>query len=84
MVENKLNKILKWIRSYRGGEFISLNVFSKKKGIICILTHSCSSECNRVVERKNKTVKEIINSLLISSNVLDSLLAKAILYACNI
>ena len=53
-VENQLNKKIKRIRSDRGGEYVLLNEYCEKEGIIHEITPSYSPESNGVAERKNK------------------------------
>ena len=59
-------------------------LFVKKEEIIHELTLSYSPESNWVAERKNRTLKEIMDSLLVSSNSPDNLWGEAILYACHL
>jgi len=72
-VENQLNKKIKKIRSDRGGEYILFNDYCVKEGIIHEVTPLYSPESNGVAERKNRTLKEIMNVMLISSNAPDNL-----------
>ena len=65
-VEYQLDRKIKRIRSNRGGEYILLNHYCEKERIIHEVTPPYSPESNGVAERKNKTLKEIINSLLVS------------------
>ena len=83
-VENQLNRKIKRVRSDRGGEFTLLNDFCEKEGIIHELTPPYSPESNGVAERKNRTLKEMMNALLISSNAPDNLWGEAILSACHL
>ena len=48
------------------------------------MTSPYSPESNRVVERKNRTIKEMMNSLLVSASALDNLWGEAILSACHL
>ncbi|KAF3667319.1 putative anthocyanidin 3-O-glucosyltransferase 2-like [Capsicum annuum] len=83
-VENQLSRKIKRIRSDRGGEYVSLNGFCEKEGIIHEVTPPYSPESNGVAERKNKTLKEMMNSMLISSCAPDNLWGEAILSACHL
>ena len=58
--------------------------FCEKEGIIHEVTPPYSPEFNGVVERKNRTLKEMMNSMLISSNAPDNLWGEAILSACHL
>ena len=69
-VENKLNKKIKVLRSDRGGEYESSFVdFCAQHGIIHETTTPYSLQYNGVVERKNHTLKEMMNAMLISSGL---------------
>jgi len=81
-VENQLDNKIKRIRSDRGGEYVSFNDYCVKEGIIHEVTPPYSLESNGVAKRKNKTLKEIINVMLISSNAPDNLWGEALLTAC--
>ncbi|KAL4342226.1 hypothetical protein GQ457_08G033870 [Hibiscus cannabinus] len=83
-VENQLNKKIKRVRSDRGGEYITFNDYSEKEGIIHELTPPYSPESNGVAERKNITLKEVMNCMLISSNAHENLWGEAILSACHL
>ena len=81
-VENQLNKKIKRIRSDRGGEYVLFNDYCVKEGIIHEVTPSYSPESNRVAERKNRTLKEMMNAMLISSNAPDNLWGESLLTTC--
>jgi len=81
-VENQLNKKIKRIRLDRGGEYVLFNDYRVKEGIIHEVTTPYSPESNGVVERKNMTLKEMMNDMLISSNALDNLWGKSMFTAC--
>ena len=83
-VENQLNKKIKRIRSDRGGEYILLNEYCEKEGIIHEITPPYSPESNGVAERKNRTLKEMMNCMLVSSNAPENLWGEAILTACHL
>ena len=71
-VENQLNKKIKKLRTDRGGEYDSsmLNTYCENHDIIHEVTPPYSLESNGVIERKNKTLKEMVNAMLISSRAL--------------
>ena len=83
-VENQLDRKIKRIRSDRGGEYIPLNDYYEKEGIIHEATPPYSPESNRVAERKNKTLKEMMNFLLISDSTPNNLWGEAILSTCHL
>ena len=66
-VENQLGRKIKRVRSDRGGEYLLLNKFCEKEGIIHEVTPPYSPESNGVAERKNRTLKEMMNAMLVSS-----------------
>ena len=85
-VENQLSKKIKRLRSDRGGEYESnpFNTFCEKQGIIHETTPLYSPKSNEVAERKNITLKEMMNVMLISSRASLNLWGEAILFAYHI
>ena len=82
--ENQLDRKIKRIRSDRGGEYIPLNDYCEKEGIIHEVTPPYSPESNGVVERKNRTLKEMMNFLLVSASTPNNLWGEAILSTCHL
>ena len=81
-VENQLNKK---IRSGRGREYESpFAEICSEYGIIHQTTAPYTPQSNEIAERKNRTLKEMMNSLLISSGLPQSLWGEAILTANRI
>ena len=73
-VENQLSKKIKAIRSDRGGEYDApFDEFCKEHGIIHQTTAPYSPQQNGVAERKNRTLKDMLNAMLISSGLLPNL-----------
>ena len=69
-VENQLDRKIKVIRSDRGGEYEApFGDFCSQHGIIHQTTAPYSPQQNGVAERKNRTLKEMINALLLSSRL---------------
>ena len=65
-VENQLDKRIKRLRSDRGGEYFS-NEFSQfcvDNGVIHERTPPYSPQSNGVVERKNRTITDLVNAML--------------------
>ena len=83
-VENQLDRKIKRIRSDRGGEYIPLNDYCEKEGIIHEVTPPYSPESNGVAERKNRTLKEMMNSLLVSALAPNNMWGEAIPSACHL
>ena len=84
-VENQLNKKIKMIRSDRGGEYeFSFQEICLENGIIHQMTASYTPQQNGVAERKNRTLKEMMNALLLSSGLPQNLWGEAVLTATQI
>ncbi|KAK8934594.1 hypothetical protein KSP39_PZI014788 [Platanthera zijinensis] len=66
-VENQLERHIKILRSDRGGEFLSneFNTFCKAAGIHRELTAPASPQQNGVVERRNRTIAEMMRAMLV-------------------
>ena len=81
-VENQLNKKIKMIRSDRGGEYVEpFSELCAQNGIIHEVTPPYSPESNGVAERKNRTLKEMMNAMLLSSGLPQNMWGEAILSA---
>ena len=66
-VENKLNKKIKVLRSDRGGEYEPPFIdVCAQHDIIHEITTSYLPQSNGVAERKNRTLKKMMNAILIS------------------
>ena len=66
-VENQLGKTIKMVRSDRGGEYdASLNEFCAQHGVIHQTITAYSPQQNGIAKRKNKTLKEMMNAMLLS------------------
>ena len=85
-VENQLNKKIERLRTDRGGEYESnlFNSFCEDHRIIHETTPPYSPESNGIAERKNRTLKEMMNAMLVSSGTPLNLWGEAILSACHI
>ena len=71
-----------YIRSNRGGEYDApLNEFCAQHGIIHQTTAPYSPQQNGIAERKNRTLKEMMNAMLLSSGLPQNLWGDAILSA---
>ncbi|KAL0378969.1 UNVERIFIED_CONTAM: Retrovirus-related Pol polyprotein from transposon TNT 1-94 [Sesamum radiatum] len=85
-VETQTVKKLKRLRSDRGGEYESskFNKYYQTFGIIHEETSPYSPSSNGVAERKNRTFKDTINSLLLTSGLPKYLREEALNTACHI
>ena len=72
-VKNQLNLKIKRIRSDRGGEYVLLDAYYKNEGKIHEITPLYSPESNGVTKRKIRTLKEMMNYMLVSSSALNNL-----------
>ncbi|KAL0541446.1 hypothetical protein IC582_021491 [Cucumis melo] len=84
--ENQLGKKIKRLRSDRGGEYSdkTLKEFCESNGIIHEFTAPYSPQQNGIAERKNRTLKEMMNAMLLSSGLFDNMWGEAVLSACFI
>jgi transposase InsO family protein len=64
--ENQLERKIKRLRSYRGGEYfpISFDKFCAEHGIIHERTPPYSPEYNGIAERKNRILTDLVNTML--------------------
>ncbi|KAL0360460.1 UNVERIFIED_CONTAM: Retrovirus-related Pol polyprotein from transposon TNT 1-94 [Sesamum radiatum] len=85
-LETQTGKKLKRLRSDRGGEYESskFNEYCQTFGIIHEETPPYSPSSNGVAERKNRTFKDMINSLLLTSGLPKYLWGEALNTACHI
>ena len=70
-VENQLEKKIKRVRSDRGGEYFSneFDLFCVDNGIIQERTPPYLPQSNGVVERKNRTLMDLVNAMLGTSGM---------------
>jgi len=79
-VENQLSTRIKVIRSNIGGEYgPPFEQFCEQHGIIHQTTAPYSPQSNGIVERKNQTLKEMMNAMLISLGLPQNLWGEALL-----
>ena len=84
-VKNQLNKRIKCVRSDRGGEYYGrydgsseqrpgpFARYLKEYGIVPQYTIPGSPSMNGVVKRRNRTLKDMVRSMIYHSNLLESL-----------
>ncbi|GJS71708.1 zinc finger, CCHC-type containing protein, partial [Tanacetum coccineum] len=80
-VKLKQNEFIKTLRTNRGGEYYD-PVFFQSVGIIHEITAPYTPQQNGVAERKNRALKEMLNSLLSYSGLSEGLWGEAMLTAC--
>ena len=83
-VENQKDKKIKVLRSDRGGEYFSVEFssFCEESGIIHQTTAPYTSQQNGLAERKNRTLVEMVNAMLINVRLPTNLWGEALLTAC--
>jgi transposase InsO family protein len=77
MVEKESESMLKILRTYRGGEYNSTEFvsFCEMHGIRRQLTASYTPQQNGVAERKNRTIQNMVRSMLTKGGVPKKFLA---------
>ena len=70
-VQNQLGKNIKTLRSYRGGEYLRREFIDHLRdcGIISQLTLPDISQWNGVFERRNRTLLDMVRSMMSQSNL---------------
>ncbi|CAI7734693.1 unnamed protein product [Closterium sp. NIES-54] len=84
MVERQQDRLVKAIRTDRGGEFLSkeFSLWLKKNGIRHSLTMPYSPAMNGIAERANRTITETARGLLIEAGLPDYFWPNAMRSAC--
>ncbi|GJP60269.1 hypothetical protein CLOP_g12188 [Closterium sp. NIES-67] len=84
MVERQQDRLVKAIRTDRGGEFLSKNfsTWLKKQGIRHSLTMPYSPAMNGIAERANRTLTETARGLLIEAGLPNYFWPDAVRHAC--
>ena len=85
-VENQLERKIKRLRSDRGGEYFSnvFDVFCEEHGIIHERTPPYSPQSNGVAERKNRTLTDLVNSMLDTAGLSKAWWGEALLTSCHV
>jgi transposase InsO family protein len=80
LVQNLSDECIKTLRSDRGGEFTSKEfvIFCEQKGIRRFLTTPYSPQQNGVAKRKNRTILDMVRSMLKSKNMPKEFWAEAV------
>ncbi|XP_077215490.1 uncharacterized protein LOC143850059 [Tasmannia lanceolata] len=82
-VENQCITSIKCLRSDRGGEY-HFPHFCESVGIVHESSAPYTPQQNGVAERKNRTLTEMINAMLVNSGLNKSFWGEALLTACHI
>jgi len=85
-VENQIEKKIKRLQSDRGGEYFS-NEFSEFCAVDEIIherTPPYSPQSNRIAERKNRTLTDLVNAMLETTGLSKELWGVAILKASHV
>ncbi|GJP38836.1 hypothetical protein CLOM_g23243, partial [Closterium sp. NIES-68] len=84
MVERQQDRLVKAIRTDRGGEFLSkdFSTWLKKQGIRHSLTMPYSPAMNGIAERANRTLTETARGLLIEAGLPNYIWPDAVRHAC--
>ena len=82
--ENQLGKRIKRLRLDKGGEYSdrTLKEYCESNGIIHEFIAPYLSQQNGIAERKNRTLKEMMNAMLLSSGLSDNMWGEAVLSVC--
>ncbi|KAK1424219.1 hypothetical protein QVD17_19540 [Tagetes erecta] len=85
-VENQLGKTIKTLRSDRGGEYLSSEFLNhlKERGIISQPTPPGTPQLNGVCERRNRTLLNMVRSMMCRKNLPHSLWSYALMTAARI
>jgi transposase InsO family protein len=83
-VENQLERKIKRVKSDRGGEYLSndFDEYCAEHGIIHETTTPYSPQSNGVLEWKNRTLTDLVNTILDCSCLSKAWWGEAILTAC--
>ena len=86
IVENQKEKKIKILRSDRGGEYFPtiFSSFCEEHRIIHQRTSPYTPQQNGLAERKNRTLVDMVNSMLLSSQLPFNLWGEALLSVCHI
>jgi transposase InsO family protein len=84
-IENQLERKVRRLRSDHGGEYFSseFSKFCAEHGIIYERTPPYSPQSNGIAKRKNRTLTELINTMLETAGLSKEWWGKAILTMCH-
>jgi len=86
IVENQKERQIKILRNDRGGKYFSkeFSIFYKENGIIHQMTIPYTPQHNGFAERKNITLVDMVNAMLLNANLPNNLWGEALRTACHI
>jgi hypothetical protein len=86
IVENQMEKKIKIFRSDRGGEYFLTEfiLYCEENGIIHQRSEPYTPQQNGLVERKNRTLVEMINAMILNAKLSYNLWGEALLTACHV
>ena len=86
VVENQMEKKIKVLRSDRGGEYFPTEfiLYCEENGIIHQRSASYTPQQNGIAERKNRTLVEMINAMILNAKLSFNLWGEALLTACHV
>jgi len=85
-IEKEMDAYIKCLHADRGGEFTSqdFNDFCKENGIKRQLTAAYTPQQNRVIERKNRTIMNLVWSMLLEKKIPKMFWPEAVNWTVNI
>ena len=85
-IEKEMDAYIKCLHTDRGGEFTSqdFNDFCKENGIKRQLTATYTPQQNRVIERKNRTIMNLVWSMLLEKKIPKMFWPEAVNWTVNI
>ena len=85
-VENKKDRKIKILRSDRGGEYFpnDFSMFCEEHGIIHQSSAPYIAQQNGLAKRKNRTLVDIVNAMILSVELLFNLWGEALLTVCRV
>ena len=86
LVENQTSQRIKTLRSDRGGEYMSdeFDLYLRENGLVLQLTPPTTPQLNGVAERRNRTLLDMVRSMLSYTDLPISLWGHALLTAAHI
>jgi len=85
-VENQKEKKIKILRSDRGGEYFptEFTLYCKENGIIHQTSAPYTPQQNGLAERKNRTLVDMVNAMILNAKLSFNLWGEALLTACHV